>query len=450
MKKLVIIGGGISGLAAAWKASRSGAETDVTLIERDERLGGKILTDAIDGFLLEQGPDSFLTTRPEALQLCRELGIADGLIPRTPRKSPSFIMHGHALFPLPEGFSGMVPTDSAALAASPLLSEAGKKRVRENGDLPAGTGKDDESVASFMIRRWGEEAFQLLVEPLVGGIHAGDARLLSREAIVPPPRRTTEPGAGTGPPFLTFTKGTTELVRALERRLTGITILRGAAAESITRRGRGYVIEVSGGEERVADALIIATPAHEAARLLAPLDAGMQEMLGLIPFASTIVIHLAYRRADIAHPLDGYGYLIPSVEGSDLVACTWSSQKWEGRAPRDHVLLRLMAGRFGRRDLRGRAAPEIFKIARDELSATMGITAAPLLQQLHWWDRGMPQYTVGHVRRVEAINERAARFPGLFLAGSSYRGVGIPQCVESGVRAASSALGHFAKQGVHS
>jgi oxygen-dependent protoporphyrinogen oxidase len=176
----------------------------------------------------------------------------------------------------------------------------------------------------------------------------------------------------------------------------------------------------------------------------------MQEMLGLIPFASTIVIHLAYRRADIAHPLDGYGYLIPSVEGSDLVACTWSSQKWEGRAPRDHVLLRLMAGRFGRRDLRGRAAPEIFKIARDELSATMGITAAPLLQQLHWWDRGMPQYTVGHVRRVEAINERAARFPGLFLAGSSYRGVGIPQCVESGVRAASSALGHFAKQGVHS
>ncbi len=192
--------------------------------------------------------------------------------PPDPRKSHSFIMHGHALFPLPEGFSGMVPMDSAALAASPLLSEAGKKRVRENGDLPAGTGKDDESVASFMIRRWGEEAFQLLVEPLVGGIHAGDARLLSREAIVPPPRRTTEPGAGTGPPFLTFTKGTTELVRALERRLTGITILRGAAAESITRRGRGYMIEVPGGEEREADALIIATPAHEAARLLAPLD----------------------------------------------------------------------------------------------------------------------------------------------------------------------------------
>ncbi len=214
------------------------------------------------------------------------------------------------------------------------------------------------------------------------------------------------------------------------------------------RKGSGFAVEVEGGERYHADALIVATPAHETARLVAALDPGLQEMLGLIPFASTVVIHLAYRRADIAHPLDGYGYLIPSVEHRDLVACTWTSQKWAGRAPADRVLVRLMAGRFGRRDLLGRSDEELFAFARGELAATLGITAPPVLQRLHRWDMGMPQYTVGHIRRVEAINARAAALPGLFLVGSSYDGVGIPQCVDSGARAASAACSFFAKQGV--
>lgn len=453
MKRLVIIGGGIAGLSAAWEASRSGAEPDITLIERDERLGGKIRTDSIEGFLLEEGPDSFLTARPEALRLCHELGIAGGLISRTPRRVPAFIMHGHALSPLPEGFSGMMPMDTAALAVSPLLSEAGKRRALEAPALQAWTGGIDESVASFMIRRFGEEVFQLLVEPLVGGIHAGDATLLSREAILhpailPPPRRSPETGAAKGSAFLAFPLGTEELVRALEEQLSRITILRGAGAESVRRLGSGYLVELSGGGRREADALIIATPAHETARLVAHLDPVMQELLGMIPFASTVVIHFAYRPKQISRPLDGYGYLIPSVERSDLVACTWSSQKWEGRAPDDHVLLRLFAGRFGRRDLLGRSDEDLFGLARDELSATLDITAAPVLKRLHRWDMGMPQYTVGHVRRVEAINARAAAFPGLFLAGSSYGGVGIPQCVASGTQAAAGARAYFAKQGV--
>jgi oxygen-dependent protoporphyrinogen oxidase len=449
VKRLVIIGGGIAGLSAAWEASRSGAELDVTLIERDERLGGKIRTDSMDGFLLEQGPDSFLANRPEAVRLCEELGIAGRLIPRTPRKAHSFIMHDHSLFPLPEGFSGMVPMDTAALSVSPLLSEAGRQRAWEAPAVPAWTGGDDESVASFIVHNFGEEVFQLLVEPLVGGIHAGDASLLSREAILSPPRRPSEPGAGTSPPFLTFPRGTAELVHALEKRLNGITILRGTAAESVRRLGNRYLVEMSGGGRREADALIIATPAYESARLVAPLDTGMQELLGLIPFASTVVIHLAYLRADVAHPLDGYGYLIPSVERSDLVACTWSSQKWEGRAPDERVLLRLFAGRFGRRDLLGKSDEELFGLARGELSATLGITAVPVLQRLHRWDMGMPQYTVGHVGRVDAISARAAAIPGVFLAGSSYGGVGIPQCAQSGARAAAGALGYFARQGAH-
>ena len=454
MKRLVIIGGGIAGLSAAWEASRSGAALDITLIECDERLGGKIRTDQSEGFLLEQGPDSFLTQTPAALQLCETLGIADRLIARTPRGGHSFIMHAHALAPLPDGFSGLVPMDTAALAVSPLLSEAGKRRAMESASTeiesaPAAAGGDDESVASFIVRRFGEEVFQLIVEPLVGGIHAGDASQLSRAAVLGSPHRAADPVPTARPPFLAFSKGMAELVRALEEKLAGVTVLRGIAAESVRRRDGGYLVEVADGGRREADALILAAPAYVTSRLVAPLDPGMQGLLGLIPFASTVVIHLAYRRSDVAHPLDGYGYLIPSVERSDLVACSWISQKWDGRAPEDRVLLRLFAGRFGRRDLLGTSDDELVGLARAELSATLGLTAEPVLQRIHRWDMGMPQYTVGHLRRVEDIMTRAAAFPGLFLAGSSYGGVGIPQCVESGTRASSDALRYFVRQGAY-
>jgi protoporphyrinogen/coproporphyrinogen III oxidase len=446
VKRLLIIGGGITGLSAAWEASRLAAHLSIMLIEQDQRGGGKICTDLVDGFVLEAGPDSFLTTRPEVLRLCEDMGIAAGLIPRTPRKFSSFIMHNHVLSPLPQGFSGMVPMDTAALAASPLLSEAGKRRAMEGPDLRERTGGDDESIASFMIKSFGEEAYELLIEPLVGGIHAAEASLLSRDAILPKPGRAAASGSPGTPPFLSFPRGTAELVRALEARLTGVTILRGTRVESVRRHGASFLVEVSGKDLLQADALIVTTPAHETARLLSPLDSALQELLGSIQFASTAVIHLGYRRADVPHPLDGYGYLIPGVEQSDVVACTWSSQKWEGRAPSDHVLLRLMAGRFGRRDVLGRSDEELFELARGELSATLGITAAPALQRLHRWDRGMPQYMVGHLRRTLAIFERVRAFPGLFLAGSSYEGVGIPQCVESGARAAAAALRHLEKQ----
>ena len=464
MKKLVVIGGGIAGLSAAWHASRSRASSglEITLVERGQRLGGKIRTDSVDGFVLEQGPDSFLTSRPEAVRLCEELGIARRLVSRVPRPVHALIMHRHELSPLPDGFSGMVPMDTTALAVSPLLSEAGKRRAMEEPSMPAWTGGDDESVASFMVRRFGEEVFQLFVEPLVGGIHAGDAALLSLEAASPHLRRLEESrGSVTGnaasrgsgsesqprAPFLTFPRGTGEMIEALERKLEGVTILRETDAESVRRQGSGFLVELSGGGRRKADALIVATPAYETARLVGDLDAELLEMLRLIPFASTVVIHLAYRAADIDHPLDGYGYLIPSVENSDLVACTWSSQKWSGRAPADRILLRLSAGRFGRRDLLGKTDEELFALARAECAATLKITAAPVLQRLHRWDMGMPQYTVGHVRRVEAIDARAASIPGLFLAGASYGGVGIPQCIASGAAAAAAALEFVSKRG---
>lgn len=446
MKRLVIVGGGIAGLSAAWRASRSaGSGLRITVFEKEERLGGKIRTDAVGPYVLEQGPDSFLTTRPEAVRLCDELGISGQLVPRTPRSVPTYIMRQHRLSPLPDGFSGAVPLDAAALAMSPLLSEAGKQRAMRAASRSVGTGGDDESVASVMVRRFGEEAFQVLVEPLVGGIHAGDAELLSAQATMAP--RDHAPAVGTAerprPQFLTFPSGTEELVRELEKKLReavpAMAIRRGVSVDSVRTNGRGFTLELSVGETMDADALVLAIPAHEAARMAASLDRELPDLLRLIPSASTVVIHMAYRASDVAHPLDGYGYLIPSIERSDLVACTWTSRKWEGRAPDDRVLLRLFAGRFGRRDLLGTPDEDLFRMARAELAATLGIHAEPEIGHLHRWSLGMPQYTVGHLGRVKDIRSRAARLPGLFFAGAAFDGVGIPQCIASGASAAAEA-----------
>ncbi len=437
--RLLIIGGGIAGLSAAWRASRSGArDLEVTLIERDTRLGGKVRTDSVQGYTLEHGPDSFLTTRNEALRLCEELGIDGRLQPRLPRSVPSYIAHQHVLSPLPEGFSVALPMDTAALAMSPLLSEAGRRRALKEPAMPAWSGGDDESVASFMVRKLGEEAFELLVEPLVGGIHAGDAAQLSVQATLP--RRSAGRTGGPRPQFLTLPGGMGDLVRALEEKLAGVLVLRGTGVDAARRRGKGYVVELSDGSRQDADALILAVPAHEAARICEPLDPELPERIRLVPSASTVVIHLAWPRTQVPHELDGYGYLIPSVERSDLVACTWSSQKWEHRAPQGMVLMRLFAGRFGRRDLMGTADRELVTLARAEVEATLGVHAAPAFELIHRWDKGMPQYTVGHLRRVDDIRARTADLPGLFLAGASFDGVGVPQCVASGASAAQSAI----------
>ncbi|HUJ76228.1 MAG TPA: protoporphyrinogen oxidase, partial [bacterium] len=247
-------------------------------------------------------------------------------------------------------------------------------------------------------------------------------------------------GRGARPQFLTLPGGMTDLIRSLEERLGGVRILRGVGVEAARRHRRGYTVELSDGARLEADALLLAVPAHEAARIGEPLDSLLPDLIRLIPFASTVVIHLAWARSQVPHELDGYGYLIPSVERSDLVACTWTSQKFERRAPNGMVLMRFFAGRFGRRDLLGTPDEDLFALARADAEATLGIRAEPAFQRLHRWDKGMPQYTVGHLARVDEIRTRAALLPGLFLAGAAYDGVGVPQCVASGASAAQSAL----------
>ncbi len=451
VKRLVIVGGGISGLAAAWTAVKAGI--DVTLIEREQRLGGKLRTDRVEGFLLEAGPDSFLSRKPAAAQLCEALGISSRLQPRRPQPRRTFVQHQHRLHPMPEGFSGLIPTDLEALKGCDFLSAEARERALREPEIPPRVSDGDESVESFMTRRFGAETFQLLIEPLVSGIYAADAGLLSLEStyphlreielrhgnltrgLAPAPARAVATDA-----FLSLPEGMGELVTHLEGHLDGARILRGVRAHRVSRLEGRFRVETDSGSI-AADALILAAPAHEAAPLVGPMDQELSALLAAIPSASPAIVHLGYPASSIQQALDGYGYVIPRVEGSPFIACTWTSSKWEGRAPDGMVLLRLYAGRAGA-PAPGSDEP-LVEAAREELSATLGIRARPVLSKVHRWELGMPQYTLGHPRKRLAIRARLETNPGLYLAGASSRGVGIPDCIESGQEAARSVIGRL-------
>ena len=451
MSRLLIIGGGIAGLAAAWRARSLSENGEVTVLEKDARLGGKILTERRDGFVLDAGADGFLSRKPAGVGLCEELGITELLRGQVPRTNRSFVMRAHKLHPLPQGFSGLVPANLQALQETPLLSAAGKLKAMEEPSVPPRRDPGDESVSQFMTRRFGSEAFEALIEPLLAGIYAGDASCLSMEATFPNLReleqrqgsvlaglRRQEAGPTSSSAFVTFARGVGELVEALSESLQAarVRLITGAEATAVRRRGGPWRVELSDGALIDAEAVILAVPSGVAARLLDGVDPELSAALGAIPCTSTAVIHLGFRRADLADDLDGYGYVIPRREGSDLRACTWTSSKWEGRAPRGMVLVRLYARRLG-------SDEDLEVLARAELRDTMGIAATPELTRIFRWPDAMPQYTLGHPRRLETIQARCAALEGLFLAGASYRGVGIPDCIESGFQAGTAALEHM-------
>lgn len=444
MKRLLVVGGGITGLAAAWRARSLSSSAEVTLLEKESRLGGKILTEQRDGFLLEAGADGFLTRKPAGIGLCREMGVSNLLRGHVERKTRSFVKHNGRLHPLPEGFTGLVPADPRALQETELLSQAGKLKVMEEPTIPARVEDGDESVSQFMTRRFGKEVFETLIEPLLAGIYAGDAASLSMRATLPllqeRERRNGSVLAGIQAPvpsdlpaFVTFPGGMGQLAAEISRRLTGIRLLVGSRAGFIERRRGAWVTRLAGGGKVEADAVIVTVPAGQAADLLSRADRALADILATIPFASTAIVHLGFRREEIAHDLDGHGYVIPRIEGSDFSACTWTSSKWDDRAPSGMALLRLYAkGQGSDGELQARALAE--------LRQTMGVVARPMLVRVFRWPSAMPQYTLEHPARLETIEARCAGLEGMYLAGASYRGVGIPDCIESGSRAARAAM----------
>ncbi len=462
--RVCVIGGGIAGLSAAYalqKGSRaSGMPLEIVLFEREPRLGGKILTERMDGFVIEGGPDTFVSTKPWGVQLCRELGIEDRLQGTDMDRRRVYVLHRGRLVEMPDGLAMMVPTQIWPMLKTRLLSPAGKLRMGLDLVLPRRGNKGDESLGNFIRRRLGSEVYERLIEPLMSGIYAGDGDRLSLGSTFPflsewegrygsvvrgalalrRKRRSSFSANGRPSIFLTPQTGLAELVDQLQAELDGVDLHLGEGIHACEARVDGFRLETEAGRSYRAEVVVLAAPAFVSAELLGGLDPELAELLGGIEYVSTATVSLAYREEDLNRPLDGHGYVIPRVEGRQALACTWTSSKFPHRAPAGKALVRVFIGRAGQSEVVVADEQRLLDIARSELAETLGLHAEPILVRVHRWPRAMPQYNIGHLERMDQIGARLMEHPGIFLAGAAYEGIGIPDCIHSGQRAAEEAL----------
>ena len=437
---VAVVGGGISGLAAAYELQRRGLT--VRVLEAGTRAGGVITTERFDGWVIDGGPDSILVQKPAAVALCRELGIADRLVSTlTPRTA--YILRDNRLHRIAEGSFLGFPLDVRSLARSSVFSLGGRLRMACELFMPRRGGDEDESVGTFVRRRFGQEAVDYLAEPLLAGIHAGDVDRLSTQALFP---RLLEAERQSGSvvraframrarpspngAFVSLPGGTGELVDALLAALAPGTVIVSARVADI-RRHPHYRIETAAGPVE-ARAVILAVPAYVAASLLRGFDTTIAALTEAIPYASTATVALGYRREQIADRMEGSGFVVPRVERNPLLAATWVTSKWPHRAPAGHALLRGFLG--GGRDPRRLEADdaELVGLVVEELTQLLGITGPPLFTRLFRWTRQSPQYEVGHLQRVATIERQLASIPGMFVTGSGFRAIGIPDCIGDG------------------
>ncbi|HEX6510426.1 MAG TPA: protoporphyrinogen oxidase [Chloroflexota bacterium] len=463
-RRVAVVGAGIAGLAAAHALSRNAPDIETVLIERDRRLGGKIVTERVGGFVIEGGPDSFLSSKPRGLGLAIELELESRLEGPNERMRRTFVLQGGRLHDLPEGLSGLVPSRLEPLLDSDLFSPTGKERLQEEPAIPPRSGSDDEPLASFVRRRFGPEVYDRMIEPLMAGIYAGDGERLSLDATFPQLRRleleyrslmtgiaaTSAQQRQNEPPrpaFLTPISGMMEIVEAVSARLAHRTrISTGTAVRWLQRHGNGYRMELDDGSVLVADAVVIAIPAHQTGLLLEGMDGALSDALSSIPHESSATVSLAYPLSALPQPLNGYGYIIPRQEGRPALASTWTSTKFRHRAPEDFALIRVFLGGAGREHVLDGSDHDLVEAARTELRATLGIVQTPALHRVYRWMQGMPQYTLGHLDRLRMIEECLQELPGIFLAGNAYRGVGIPDCILSGETAAYEAAAYLSQR----
>lgn len=452
MNKTVIIGGGIAGLATAFYLHEAGAS--FTLLECAPRFGGKIKSAEQDGFLIEGGPDSFITQKPATLELCRRLGLEEQFVgSSTGKGSTTYVWSGGRLHPMPEGMMLMAPTMVLPFLRSRLISWPGKLRMGMEFFLPRKRDGEDESLGAFVRRRLGHEALEKIAGPLMGGIHAADPDKLSLRSTFPMflemeqkhgsllrammkrPKRKQAPGAKKLPMFMALRGGLEQLASALVAQLPADSLRSGCCVLSVRRESEQYRLALSDGTSMLADDVVFAAPAHVTAGLLQLLDPALADQLRGIPYVSTATVSLGFRSADIPNPLPGAGFIVPPTESRRITACSWSSQKFQHRAPHDSVLLRVFIGGAFAEHLAELDNEELVQLAREELQTIMGITAKPVLTSSYRWRKANPQYNVGHQQRVAAIERTLTKYPGLHLAGAAYRGSGIPDCIQSGIRA---------------
>ena len=466
-RRIVIVGGGIAGLSAAHAAIARGREKQapprVTVLERSARFGGNVVTEREGGFVLDSGPDSWVVTKPQATALARELGLEGQLVVTNPKNRRYYIAWGDKLHPVPEGMVLGVPTRIGPLVSTSLFSWGGKMRMGLEPFVKARRfeGDDDESIGDFATRRLGVEAAERLVAPLLGGISAGDAADISVRAAFPmlvamerehgslvrgmlamrkarAKASGAAGGAREGSAFTSLKGGVGDLSTALVEKLRSedATLRACVAVEAVAREKGAWAVYVEGGERVEADTVLLAVPGPVAARLVSTVDDEVARTLSSISYGSTATVFLGYRRADVAHPLDGVGFVVPRAAGRPILASTWVSSKWDDRAPEGHVLIRAFFGGAWGEGVLAEGDEGLIKTARGELKTLMGLAAEPVLARVFRFERASAQMKVGHLAMMRGLKETMAKVaPGLLIAGGGYDGVGIPDCIRQGTEA---------------
>jgi protoporphyrinogen/coproporphyrinogen III oxidase len=449
---VVIVGGGISGLSTAFYLSRR--DVPATVLEQRPRLGGVIRTEHVEGCTLEAGPDSFLSAKPAALELIRELGLADQVIGSNDFSRKTYVWKRGRLLPLPEGLMMVVPTKVGPLLSTPLLSWRTKARMGLELLHPPKTRNGDQSVAEFVQEHYGKEAVDYLAEPLLSGIYGGNPRELSVTAVLP--RFVTlaqrygsltrgvlaeraKTAASNHPPaaplFRTLKNGLEQMIDALLSAIQSSVTVHHVRAEALERTASGFRLR-AGGDWIETERMVLACEAHNAASLVASVDPRLAELLSSVAYSSSVTVALGFDARDLRERPSGHGFLVPKKECRRLMACTWVGEKFPYRVPEDKIVARCFLGGMEDAGVLSESNETIGQIVIRELREIAGIDAPPKFVRIHRWPRSMAQYTVGHPQRLAEIEARVKAIPGLELAGNAYEGIGIPDCIRMGKRAA--------------
>lgn len=461
IRHIAVVGGGISGLAAAYALSQQ-AGVNVTLFEASNRVGGVLHTEINDGWVIEHGPESFLAMKPRGIGLAKELGLEPRFQTTNPANRGSFIMKDGNLHPMPEGLTGLIPSQFGPIAKTKLVSPLGKLRMALDYVIPAQKEDADESLGTFIRRRLGDDIFEHLIEPLMAGIYSGNGDELSLAATFPQLRAAEREHGGLikgvlaqkkaqkaraighqiPMGFLSFQNGIQDLVDALHEAIAangGEIRLNTPVSSLILNPDNRFTLHTSSGEESF-DGVILAAPVHVQSQLLGEIAPAAASAMSAIPQVSSAVVMLGYEQTSANTPPQSYGYLSPRKEGRPVKAITWMSQKWTGRAPEGHFLVRGFLGRAGDQQVLNATDDEMIEMVRTEIALTGNITGEPVLTRVVRLNAASPQYTLAHLDRVEAIEKDIDRIPGLEIAGNMLRGVGIPDAIAAGERASATII----------
>jgi len=460
MKRIAIIGGGISGLSAAFaleQRRKAGQSLEYCLYESSPTFGGVLRTEQVDGCVVEAGPDSFLTEKPWAADLCRQIGLADQLIGSNDKERKTYISVKSHLVPIPDGLMFMVPTKILPVALSPLFSRTTKLRMSREWFHPPRQANGDESVASLVERHYGPEMVEYLADPLLAGVYGGEAAQLSVRAVLPrfaemekqygslgramlaARKKISSPSNSSRPLFTSLKGGMQSLADALVRHLSAHSLRPKTFVQALQFQDNGWLVSAGYSTDQF-DGVIIATPAGAAAELLEGAGPELAAELRSISYSSSLTVALGYEQAVRAALPPGFGFLVPRREGKRMLAATFVHNKFPHRTPEDRALIRCFLG--GSRDeaILDLDDEVILRIVRDELRQMLDLNAEPMFTRVYKWRRAMAQYAVGHLDRLERIERLRRQLPWLALAGNAYRGIGVPDCVRSGQEAAEQLL----------